>query len=296
LVASLKGSSFIRTVCPACGKLDAHRIRYKKLKVAECSCGLVFVTELFGQLKDSIYYDEETVMTHERHRNSLEKSAKDRLAKLMRYFPQERGASLLDVGCGNGYFLNAAKDSGLLCVGAEINQAAAEYATRNFGLTVYTIVPRLYTDTFGQRFDVVTLWGVIEHLADPNEMISAIRPLIKEGGLLAVQTPSEDATVRKLINKINGIMRTEFVTSLMFSNRLGGHIQCFSRKSISTFLEGYGFKILRIHDSTYGLRYMLKKATQGRMKHQILSFLGTASYALGFLGHKNHITVYARIE
>jgi SAM-dependent methyltransferase len=294
--ALVSDSSLVRTICPACGRSDAIEIRYKGPKVAECSCGLFFVTELFGQ-KEDVFHDEETVKIHDRYRGSLEKSAKNRWATLMRYFPQERGASLLDVGCGNGYFLKVARDSGLQCLGVEINQAAAEYAAANFGLTVHTIVPSRYVHALGQMFDIVTLWGVIEHLVDPNEMISAIRPFIRSGGLLVVQTPSEDATVRKLVHKTNEILATELGASLLYTNKIGGHIQCFSGKSISVFLERHGFQIVRIHDSTYGLRYMLKKSTpHGRFRQLVASMLGVGAYSLGFLGHKNPMTVYARVR
>jgi len=110
---------------------------------------------------------------------------------------------------------------------------------------------------------------------------------------LVLQTPSEDATIRKIFHKINSVFHSEFGASLFYTKRIGGHVQCFSKKSIIIFLERHNFKILNIHDSTYGLRYMLKKTSSG-IKHLILPVLGIVGYILGFLDHRNHMTVYAK--
>ena len=52
-------------------------------------------------------------------------------------------------------------------------------------------------------FDIITLWGVIEHLDEPGDIISAVPKLLKDEGILVLQTPTEDALVRRMIHARN---------------------------------------------------------------------------------------------
>lgn len=95
---------------------------------------------------------------------------------------------LLDVGCGKGGFLRAARDRGWRCFGVEISFQASNEA-RRMGLDVATgrFEDVDYPDSF---FDVITMYHVLEHLYDPSEALSKAYQLIKRGGLLVVAVPN----------------------------------------------------------------------------------------------------------
>lgn len=88
---------------------------------------------------------------------------------------------VLDVGSGNGAFVNAAVEKGIDAWGQEIS----DYAGNG----------RIYTGDLDQtyfpteHFDVVTLHDVLEHLPDPRTMLSEILRILKPDGWLIVEFP-----------------------------------------------------------------------------------------------------------
>jgi 2-polyprenyl-3-methyl-5-hydroxy-6-metoxy-1,4-benzoquinol methylase len=101
------------------------------------------------------------------------------------------GAQLLDVGCGNGDFLDFAHRAGWRVVGVELDSKAAETA-RSRGLDV-----RLggvdVLDTEKERFDGITLSHIIEHVHDPLEVLHTCHHLLKPGGWIWLETPNLEA-------------------------------------------------------------------------------------------------------
>jgi len=84
----------------------------------------------------------------------------------------------------------------------------------------------------------------------------------------------------------------------MYQSNPGSHTQCFSRKSIRALLERLGFQIEKIEDTTYGFRYMVKKPgfERGSVKARLKRAIAFAGYILSFIGHKNHMVVYAKLR
>jgi 2-polyprenyl-3-methyl-5-hydroxy-6-metoxy-1,4-benzoquinol methylase len=92
---------------------------------------------------------------------------------------------VLDVGCGNGGFLDAMRRIGWTVEGQEWDARAAE-AARARGLTVHT-EPLERLDV---RADLVTMHHVLEHVPDPVTFLDAARRLLEPGGFVYVTTPN----------------------------------------------------------------------------------------------------------
>lgn len=93
--------------------------------------------------------------------------------------------SLLDIGAGTGDFLIEAKKQNWDVNGMEPNSAALKLAAQK-GLTL-----ELNLAAFGsKKFDVVTLWHVLEHIPNLDEIISQLSELVKPGGTLIVAVPN----------------------------------------------------------------------------------------------------------
>jgi 2-polyprenyl-3-methyl-5-hydroxy-6-metoxy-1,4-benzoquinol methylase len=100
------------------------------------------------------------------------------------------GARLLDLGCGEGQFLEFARRAGWTVTGVDFDRKAVESA-RSRGLDI-----RLGgVDALGadERFDGITMSHVIEHVHDPLATLAACRKLLEPGGWIWVQTPNIDA-------------------------------------------------------------------------------------------------------
>jgi len=138
------------------------------------------------------------------------------------------GARLLDVGCGEGFFLFSASKAGYTTKGTEISQDAAAYARREFGLDVEA-KPFEELRFPENHFDVVTLWQVLEHVPYPLTVLKEVHRILKPGGLLATSTPD-----------IEGILAKIFRRKWWNVTRL--HINQFTANTLTDMLNRAGFK------------------------------------------------------
>ncbi|ABB30699.1 Methyltransferase type 11 [Geobacter metallireducens RCH3] len=109
-----------------------------------------------------------------------------------KYVPEElkfpRG-KLLDIGCSTGAFLWEASLRYWDVCGIEISDKAAEVAREKYGLAVTTgtLLESSFDD---ETFDVVTAWDVLEHIANPAPFLTILRRILKQGGLILLNTPN----------------------------------------------------------------------------------------------------------
>jgi len=105
-------------------------------------------------------------------------------------FPK-KGQRLLDVGCGNGAFLQLAKSAGWDVVGLDFDPKAVEVA-RSSGIEVWEGGVESLDEVHSQ-FDVITLSHVIEHVHNPSQLLSDCHDLLKPGGYIWIETPNINA-------------------------------------------------------------------------------------------------------
>jgi 2-polyprenyl-3-methyl-5-hydroxy-6-metoxy-1,4-benzoquinol methylase len=158
-------------------------------------------------------------------RGSRLRAAKSQLGLIKKY---KSDTILLDIGCGEGFFLFNASKAGYTTKGIEISQDVAKYARREFGLDIEA---RSFEELRfpGNHFDVVTLWQVLEHVPYPLMVLKEVYRILKPGGLLATSTPD-----------IEGIMAKIFRRKWWNLRRL--HINQFTAETLTDILNRAGFK------------------------------------------------------
>jgi SAM-dependent methyltransferase len=108
-----------------------------------------------------------------------------------RHLPKQPKGRLLDVGCGNGDFLQFAQRAGWEAIGVEPDPKAVEVAHAR-GLTVH--LGGLETlEAESEAFDGITLNHVLEHVHDPRATLEQCYRLLKSSGWLWLETPNLDA-------------------------------------------------------------------------------------------------------
>jgi SAM-dependent methyltransferase len=96
---------------------------------------------------------------------------------------------VLDVGCGNGLFLqNLAGVDGLRAIGLDINCQVVE-ACRARGLEVLQGTLNSVREQLPQGLYAVTMWHVVEHVADPVGLLTLAKSLLEEGGKIYFSVP-----------------------------------------------------------------------------------------------------------
>lgn len=98
--------------------------------------------------------------------------------------------ALLDVGCATGEFLQGMRRQGGWQVhGVELTPEVAQIARDRHQLDIFTgtLEQAAYP---AKRFDVVTLWDVLEHLYDPAATLREIHRILKDDGILLIRVPN----------------------------------------------------------------------------------------------------------
>lgn len=182
--------------CPNCGSsICVTKFVESPFHIVICSmCALVYLGNppeeavLYEQYYDStepdgtMYRaDSDDPFLAELHAINIQRSA--RIAKIK---PSGR---LLDVGCGRGNFLAIARDHGFDVHGIDISERAVAYARKQFSLSVdvATLDDLAKTEN---RFDVITLWHVLEHFVDPFKHLQQVRSLLNKGGICVIEVPN----------------------------------------------------------------------------------------------------------
>jgi 2-polyprenyl-3-methyl-5-hydroxy-6-metoxy-1,4-benzoquinol methylase len=104
------------------------------------------------------------------------------------------GRSLLDVGCGTGSLLLAAREHGYTVAGLDFDREAVETARVRLGIDdVHSLSAAQFRQAYpDRRFDVVTAFEVIEHVESPADLMRECSQLLKPGGELVISTPYRD--------------------------------------------------------------------------------------------------------
>ena len=154
----------------------------------------------------------------------------------------------LDVGCGLGYLLDIAFDEGFDVQGVEYNQAAVNYIRSKY---VYPVSCEAVGDMRPtEKFDVVSLMDVVEHLLDPFKDLEHIRSLMADNGVLVIATMDSDSVMSRLLGK-----------RLEDFRRTREHLYFFSRRSLTRALTAAGFDVVGIQSRghTFALRALLDR-------------------------------------
>jgi SAM-dependent methyltransferase len=151
----------------------------------------------------------------------------------------EGGRALLDIGCGNGTFLHAARSRGFKPHGMDASARAVEIAGTQYGLPVRQgeIGGNAWR---GSCFDFVTMFHVLEHLPDPRLALRAASELLRPGGALIIQVPNIASVQARLLGRY------------WYGFDVPRHVINFTPESLSLLLREMAFEFTLV--SRFSLR------------------------------------------
>lgn len=199
-------------------------------QVVQCrQCGHVYANPRWSGDEILQAYTAVTDQTYVQERAGRELTFQKHLRAMEKRVGQANGRSLLDVGAYIGVFVETAAEAGWQACGVEPSAWAAALAQQQ-GLNVIhgtQDAPELA----GQQFDVVTMWDVIEHVADPSGEIGKAYGLLKPGGWVVIHTMDITSLVARLMGA-----RWPWLMDM--------HIHYFSQKTLRKMLEKNGFQVV----------------------------------------------------
>lgn len=225
--------------CPACGGATTVIFSAPVAVTRRCAaCGCIFNDmKAWPALFDAEYFSRNYV-----GRESVQtKESRWILASLR---PYASAGSVLDVGCGTGMFLRAAREAGYLRnVGADISEAALAKAAANIGEgDALVLLPKQPIPE--RRYDVVALLDSIATLEKPADFLVRCREsYLTDGGILIIRTPHLSLPYR-MFARVAGSVAAAFGIHPYFAPH---RVVLFTQASLFRLLRREGFQIVRSH-------------------------------------------------
>ncbi|RME43318.1 MAG: class I SAM-dependent methyltransferase [Chloroflexi bacterium] len=137
----------------------------------------------------------------------------------------------LEIGCGDGWMLDALRRMGWVVAGTERSQRSAA-SPRRLGLDV--LVEGMAGGAFAARsFDLVILWHVLEHLHDPLGTLIEVNRIVRPGGRLIVAVPNIESWQARVAGR------------RWFHLEAPRHLYHFAPQTLDAMLERAGFQVTR---------------------------------------------------
>ncbi len=157
-------------------------------------------------------------------------------------------ANLLDVGCGPGFFLAEAKESGLDAWGLEISAKSAGFAKEKLGLNQVFQNEAALDSAFSGQFDAITAFDFIEHALNPKEIFIKAHTKLKTGGLLVFTVPIIDSFAAKILGK-------------RWHALVPSHLNYFTSESLENIYRQTGYSLVwkTWHWKYLSFSYLLKR-------------------------------------
>jgi 2-polyprenyl-3-methyl-5-hydroxy-6-metoxy-1,4-benzoquinol methylase len=143
------------------------------------------------------------------------------------------GKELLDIGCGTGYFPAFMKGKSYEVTGVEADPKTREFAEKEFGLNVLSPEDFLEREVSG-RYDIITLWHVLEHLHEMDRYIDKMKACLRTGGVIMLALPNCNS------------FDARYYKELWAGYDVPRHLWHFTPETIKLLLEKHGLNIMKM--------------------------------------------------
>ena len=250
--------------CPNCKTKKGNTFKQKRFTYKRCDeCQMVYSvprfkkeinTEIHSQESYKDHYKNKVIPTINYRRNVL---AKNKYKQIMQFF--KKPGSVLDIGCGLGEVLSAFKENGWESTGIDFNDFAVEYAKKNFELEINK--HDIFEMSQEGQYDLVMLWGVIEHVYEPDLLLKKCNSLLKNDGLLVVEVPSADSLLVRYCETVGEEAHRTFESAR--------HIMLFSRRSLLDMCKRNGFTCKKLLSNGLDISTIVRMKNLEMDQHQI---------------------------
>ena len=189
--------------CPICSSTNFipflickdYTVSRETFNIVQCtSCSFKFTNPRPAENKLGNYYKSEDYISHSNTKkgniNFLYQCVRNytllkKLQLISKFF---KTGNILDIGCGTGEFLNICKKAKWNVLGIEPDEDARKMAIENYKLDVKE--ESELNNLPDESFEIITMWHVLEHVAQLNERIKEIKKLLKNNGIIIIAVPN----------------------------------------------------------------------------------------------------------
>lgn len=177
-------------ICPICKSASCliHRGTRdnSSIDVYECSnCKTKFLSDIGNRDYTDGYMNGKLGMSQEQIDSRLKSCYADDKRRADRMADLCKGKRICDFGCGFGGYLSEVKKIAAFAGGVDLGADERKYLEKK------NIVCKDVLEKYGaEKFDVITLFHVFEHLDKPKDYLRLFAAYLEEGGLLALEVPN----------------------------------------------------------------------------------------------------------
>jgi SAM-dependent methyltransferase len=253
-----------RVKCPFCDSDEpslyekfGSELQYSYVKCG--NCGLIYTSPRPAYDQDFIdaayasYYQYAENLTLEDLDHVNESSLKmfEREVEYIVQFDEDK-TGVLDVGSGMGTFLLAArKYYPARAAGLDVSVKMGQFVEKNVGVKVY--IEQFENFRPEEKYSLVHMSHVLEHVPDPNKWLQHARKLLTPGGILVINVPNKYGLGNRMQHLFykTGLKR-QFANGWKDASRTPDHLFEPTRKSMLYLLQRNGYEVLE--DYTYSRR------------------------------------------
>ncbi|WP_109833058.1 class I SAM-dependent methyltransferase [Reichenbachiella versicolor] len=229
-------------ICPSCNSkqfksfciADDHTVSQESFAIMQCiNCNLLLTSPRPNKQSIGKYYQSEEYISHKNKGNNLT----NRIYKVARWFTLRRktkllaslseGRKILDYGCGAGTLLEHLNKQGWKTTGIEPDDETRQKIIEETDLTIL----KSHEDLNTKKFDIVTLWHVLEHVHDLNSTLKKLTEVLKRKGTLLIAVPNHNSHDR------------EYYKENWAAYDVPRHLYHFTPDTITELLKAHKFKL-----------------------------------------------------
>jgi 2-polyprenyl-3-methyl-5-hydroxy-6-metoxy-1,4-benzoquinol methylase len=242
--------------CPICAHSNSilflevkdHSISKENFHIEEClNCGFKYTNPRPGENSIGKYYASTDYISH----SNTKKGLVNFLYHQVRKFTLSRKLNLinalspkghmLDIGCGTGKFLEVCQAEDWKIDGMEPDESAREIAETTIGKPLYKDI---FSISGKGKYQIITLWHVLEHIHQLNESISHIADLLDSNGTLIIAVPNSNSYDAKKYK------------DHWAAYDVPRHLYHFENKTMEALLKKHHLKIIKMQPMKFDAFYV----------------------------------------
>lgn len=230
--------------CPICNGqefknfiiCEDHTVSKESFAITKCTnCNLLLTNPRPGKKEIASYYKSEDYISHSNKANNIINLAYkvarnftlNGKLKLVNRLAEKK--HLLDYGCGTGYFLEYCKNHQWDVAGIEPDEPARKLTEQQIGENIY---PELNIDDHPNKYDVITMWHVLEHVHDINLLLDQLKSILRKKGHLIIAIPNSDSFDAQLYQEH------------WAAYDVPRHLYHFNQLTFNELIKYHGFKLM----------------------------------------------------
>lgn len=242
-----------------------HLVSGEEFQIQETSInGILQTIPIPNQDEIGRYYDSESYISHTDSKANLvdklyqivkQHSIKKKYKTILKL--KSNTKTLLDIGSGTGDFLSASNHYNIGSIGTEPNEHARKLSIKKGNIVVSDL-----DQIKDKKFDVITLWHVLEHVYNPEQYLKNINALLEKDGLLLIAVPNYKS------------YDSNYYKNYWAAYDVPRHLWHFSRCGMKELLKQQNFRITKYKSLPFDSFYvsLLSEQNKNGSKNLIKAF------------------------